>query len=264
MGARRVSLGQMNKRFSALISSAAFEWVVAVLIVLSAVNVGVGLSCPAWEGSSLVLDAVASVLFCVEMLLRLAAGGKGWYRFFQNGWNVFDFIVVVLSALPFMGSGVITLRLFRLFKLGRLFSAHAQMRHIINALMASIVPSLGVCLLLLLLMYVYAVLGVELFRGNDPARFGDLGAALITLGGLLTFEGWQEIFGTAYYGSHIIPSSAPIPCGPAAQAFGWQAVLYFFSYMVLGGFIILNLFVGIVVANLNAAQNSKKCTKSIF
>ena len=252
MGARRVSLGQMNKRLSTLISSAAFEWVVAVLIVLSAVNVGVGLSCPAWEGSSLVLDAVASVLFCVEMLLRLAAGGKGWYRFFQNGWNVFDFIVVVLSALPFVGSGVITLRLFRLFKLGRLFSAHAQLRHIINALMASIVPSLGVCLLLLLLMYVYAVLGVELFRGNDPARFGDLGAALITLGGLLTFEGWQEIFGTAYYGSHIIPSTAPIPCGPAPQAFGWQAVLYFFSYMVLGGFIILNLFVGIVVANLNA------------
>ena len=255
---QRVRVGVMMKGVASLISSAAFEWVVAVLIVLSAVNVGVGLSCPAWEGASFVVDAVVSVLFCVEMLLRLAAGGKGWYRFFQNGWNVFDFIVVVLSALPFMGSGVITLRLFRLFKLGRLFSAHAQMRRIINALIASIVPSLGVCLLLLLLMYVYAVLGVELFRGNDPARFGDLGAALITLGGLLTFEGWQEIFGTAYYGSHIIPSTAPIPCGPSPQAFGWQAVLYFFSYMVLGGFIILNLFVGIVVANLNAVRVTKQ------
>lgn len=242
------------KGVSAIISSTAFEWAVAVLIVLSAVNVGVGLSCPEWEGASFVVDAVISVLFCAEMGLRLAAGGKGWYRFFQNGWNVFDFIVVVLSALPFVGSGVITLRLFRLFKLGRLFSAHAQLRRIINALMASIVPSLGVCLLLLLLMYVYAVMGVELFRGNDPVRFGDLGAALITLGGLLTFEGWQEIFGTAYYGSHIIPSTAPIPQGPAPQAFGWQAVLYFFSYMVIGGFIILNLFVGIVVANLNAAK----------
>lgn len=42
----------MMKGVSALISSAVFEWEVAVLIVLSAVNVGAGLSSPAWVNDS--------------------------------------------------------------------------------------------------------------------------------------------------------------------------------------------------------------------
>ena len=64
----------------------------------------------------------------------------------------------------------------------------------IVATMLRSIPSLAnVILLLGLIIYVYAVIGVHLFGATDPAHWGGLPRAGLTLFQILTLEGWVEL-----------------------------------------------------------------------
>ncbi len=52
----------------------------------------------------------------------------------------------------------------------------------------------NIILLLLLLMFIYAVLGVTLFETVIPDRFADLATTMFTLFILLTMDGFEDIF----------------------------------------------------------------------
>lgn len=234
-----------------------FDIIVAILIILVAINIGVVLSCPEYRAIGTRLDTIGSAVFCVELLLRIAACGRQWYRFFTKGWNIFDFAIIVGSLLPFVGEGVMAARLLRIMKLGRLFAATPQMRILITAMLRSFVPSLGVCMLLLIVIYVYAIIGTELFAGNDPQRFGNLGISLVTMFSFITVDDWYNAFLTAYHGSDVFCSyetAVELVKSTAPQAFGWRAILFFFSYMLMVPFIVMNLFVGVIISCLQTAQ----------
>ena len=46
--------------------------------------------------------------------------------------------------------------------------------------------------LLLLLFYIYGVMGVAIFRDNDPVHFGNLKLSLLTLFRVVTLEDWTD------------------------------------------------------------------------
>lgn len=234
-----------------------FEAVVAAVIMAVAVNIGVTLSWPEYREVGLAVDAVGSAFFCAELALRMVAYGRKWYRFFANGWNVFDFVIIVGSLLPFVGPGYMAARLLRIMKLGRLFASTPQMRILITAMLRSIVPSLGVCMLLLIVIYVYAVIGTELYAGNDPQRFGNLGSSLVTMFSFITVDDWYNAYLTAYHGSDVYcayETAVELAKSTAPHAFGWRAGLFFFSYMIFVTFIVMNLFVGVIINCLQTAQ----------
>lgn len=234
-----------------------FDIVVAVVILVMAVNLGVGLSCPEYAAVSERIDLACSIFFCVELLVRILAYGRKWYRFFTKGWNLFDFVLITVTMLPFFSSGLLVLRLFRVMKLGRLFSATPQLRILVTALFHSLQPAAGVCLLLLIVIYIYAVIGTEAFAGNDPQRFGSLGISLASMFSFITIDDWYDAFLTAYYGSDVIQSrvgNGVLASPTAPEAFGWKAALFFFSYMMMVTFIIMNLFVGVVISSLQTAH----------
>ncbi len=180
-------------------------------------------------------DTLVQAIFVAEIAIRLLAAAPRVHRFFLDGWNVFDFAVVAASFLPQAGTFAVVARLARLLRVARLVSAFPELRLIVGTMLRSI-PSMGhVLLMLSLLLYVYGVLGVHLFRGQDPERWGSLGGALLTLFQILTLEGWVEV------------QAAVLATHPLA----W---IYFASFVFVGVFVVVNLFIAVVINNLETAK----------
>lgn len=222
---------------AALAAHPRFHGAVMALIVGNAVLVGAETSRALMErhGTALAAaNAVVQALFVAEMGLRLAAS-RPLRRFFADGWNVFDLAIVAVAMIPAVGPFATVARLARVLRLTRLISLSPDLRVIVGTMLRSI-PSMGhVVLLLGLLLYVYAIAGVFLFRDHDPRHWGDLGVALLSLFQILTLEGWPDM------------QAVLLPVRPWAWA-------YFASFVVIAVFVVINLFIAVVLNNLQAVQ----------
>ena len=173
-----------------------FQHFILGVIIVGAIVIGVETSATltARYGAIIVaVEVLIQTIFVAEIAIRVLAYWPRPAAFFHNGWNVFDFAVVAASLLPQAGPFAMVARLARLLRVTRVVSAFPELRLIVGTMVRSI-PSMGhVIVLLSLLLYVYAVLGFHFYREADPAHWGSLGAALLTLFQMLTLEGWVEI-----------------------------------------------------------------------
>lgn len=179
-------------------------------------------------------DVILGV-FILEVVLKITAVAPRLRLYFGNGWNLFDFSIVVLSLIPATGEFALVARLIRVLRVLRLVSAVPQLRLIVATLVRSI-PSMGhVIMLMSIIFYIYAVTGFHLFHTHDAERWGNLGAALLTLFQLVTLEGWVEVM------------------QKAMELHPW-AWVYFISFVLIGTFVMLNLFIAVVINNLEASK----------
>ncbi len=177
-------------------------------------------------------------VFIIEVALKLAAVSPRFGLYFGSGWNLFDFTVVVLSLIPATGEFALVARLVRVLRVLRLVSAVPQLRLIVATLVRSI-PSMGhVILLMSIIFYIYAVTGFHLFHEHDAEHWGTLGAALLTLFQMVTLEGWVDVMDTAM----------------EAHPWSW---IYFVSFVLIGTFVMLNLFIAVVINNLDASKSAE-------
>jgi voltage-gated sodium channel len=194
------------------------------------------------------LDKFILGVFIVEALLKLAAHGRQPWRYFADGWNVFDFLIIVVCLLPVVGPFAAVLRLARALRLLRLVSALPKLQLLVGALLKSLAAMGYVSLLLALLFYMYAVAGIQFFGKTDPANFGSFGSTFLTLFRLVTLDNWADIFNTQL-----------------AHAPAIKVAIYFVTFIVFGTMIILNLFIGIIMnsmAEAHAEQASEASAKS--
>ena len=181
-------------------SSRWFQNAALAVIVANAALIGVETSPALWErygGLFKALNAAVQVIFVVEITVRLLAYGPRIHRFFLDGWNVFDFGIVALSLLPAAGPIATVARLARLLRALRVVSALPELRLIVATMLRSIPSLANVVVLLGLILYVYAVVGVHLFAGVDPGNWGSLPRAGLTLFEILTLEGWVDLMNTS-------------------------------------------------------------------
>ncbi len=231
----------MIHRFGRIASSRWFQNAALAVIVANAVLIGIETSPALWESYGSVfnaLNAAVQVIFVVEIAVRLFAHAPRIHRFFLDGWNVFDFTIVALSLLPAAGPFATVARLTRLLRALRVVSALPELRLIVATMLRSIPSLANVVVLLGLILYVYAVVGVHLFAGVDPGNWGSLPRAALTLFEILTLEGWVEIMNTSL----------------AATPWAW---IYYVSFVVLAVFVVINLFIAIVINNLEAAKRDE-------
>jgi voltage-gated sodium channel len=216
-----------------------FQRLILGLILLNAILIGLETSTSfmqSYELQARALNIVFQFLFCVEILVRVIGNSNRLGHFFRDGWNLFDIAVVSLSLIPSVGPFATIARLARLLRVLRLVSVLPELKLIIGTMLKSI-PSLGhVTILLGLILYVYAVLGVHLFRESDPEHWGSLGTAFLTLFQIITLEGWTEIQKVSM------------------QTYPW-AWLYYVSFVVTAVFVVINLFIAVVLNNLETARS---------
>ena len=219
-----------------------FQQFIVGVIVLGAIVIGVETSATLtarYGAAILALEILIQTIFVAEIAIRILAYWPRPLAFFGNGWNVFDFVVVAASLLPQAGAFATVVRLARLMRVTRLVSVFPELRLIIGTMVRSI-PSMGhVIVLLTLLLFVYAVLGFHFFGEADAARWGSLGAALLTLFQMLTLEGWVEI------------QAAVLDAHP----WSW---LYFSSFVFVAVFVVVNLFIAVVINNLETVKHEQQ------
>jgi voltage-gated sodium channel len=187
-------------------------------------------------GLLLFLDRLCLLVFVVELLLKLYALGP---RFFRSGWNLFDLLVVGVSLAPTAG-GLSVLRALRVLRVLRVISVAPSLRRVVEGLVRAL-PGMGsVVLLLGIVFYVGAVMATKLFGAENPGQFGHLGLSALTLFQLMTFDGWM--------GEIVAPAMQ-------AHPFAWA---FFVPFMVVTGFAVLNLLVGLVVNAMQEAAEAER------
>ena len=207
------------------------------------------------EGFLNVANHLVLWIFVAEVVIKMGAEGTKPWRYFRDGWNCFDFVIVAACFLPFSGQAVTVLRLLRLLRVLKLVKALPKLQILVSALLKSI-PSMGyVTVLLLLLFYVYAVAAVFLFGQNDPLHFADLQIAMLSLFRVVTLEDWTDVMYINMYGCDRYGYSADsvVLCtAPEAQPI--LGVAFFVSFVLVGTMIILNLFIGVIMSGMDEAQ----------
>lgn len=111
----------------------------------------------------------------------------------ERAWNNFDFWLVTICYIPIPGVNAAFLRLLRLLRLMKLVGRVKQLQVIVVGLIKGMGAVSYIVILLVLVFYLFAVLGVSCFRRNDPFHFGSVGLAMITLYRIATFESWTAI-----------------------------------------------------------------------
>ena len=226
---------------SRLVNSAWFEYFIIAVILLNGIILGLETSdtVDRLYGDWLRLGNEAALwVFIVEAALKMLALSPRFYRYFQDGWNIFDFLVIVFALVPATGQFAMIARLARLLRVVRLISAIRDLRLIVAALVRAI-PSVGhVIMLMSIVVYIYAIMGYHLFHELDPARWGNLGLSVLTLFNIMTLDGWTQVMNSAM------------------RHYPW-AWMYFVSFVVVGTFVVINMFIAIIINSLDDAKRER-------
>ncbi|MDY7045948.1 MAG: ion transporter [Bacillota bacterium] len=231
-------MSTIRKKCATLAEHPAFMNTIIVLIVLNAILVGLetySFVAEKYAGWIYLADRILLWIFTLEIVIRLI-GSRSLKAFFKDPWSVFDF-VIVLSGHVLVGSYYVTvLRIMRVLRVLRAISIIPSLRKMVNALLLTI-PSMGTILLLLgIFFYVYGVIGTMMFQLIAPEYFGTLHQSLLTLFQVITLESWAS--------GVMRPILAEDPSS-------WW---YFVTFILIGAFVIVNLFVGVVVNNVEEAS----------
>jgi len=207
-----------------------------------------------------VVDHVTVIIFVLEIALKLIAD---FWLFWKDGWNLFDFFVTAGSLIPALlslaisedGNDVSTgniaslaknLKIFRTFRTLKMIAKFRSLRIIVRTIVEAL-QSLGfVLILLVILMYIFAVLAIGLFEDYSKSTiedlkyqyfFSDMIAAMRTLFQLLTLDQWFNIAKDITR----VESIHPI-----------VVIMFFIIWVALGAFIFRNIFIGVMVKNFQS------------
>ena len=230
-------------------NSRLFNNFILSLILLSAVVIGLetypSLAKKYYDVLSLI-DRLIIALFTIEIALKIISYGKKPWVYFADSWNVFDFIIVAICLIPLNDTHYFAVfRMLRILRVLRMITVFPKLKLIISALLRSI-PSMGYVIMLIgLLFYVYAIVGVFVFGATDQRHFGDLHHAFVTLFKVLTLEGWTDIMNVHIFGESVNENMQIISLWP---------FFYFASFILIGAMIILNLFIGVIMNSMEESQ----------
>ena len=228
--------------FDRIRSNKVFDMFVVGVILFSAVIIGIH----SYELDSrvvqimAVLDLAITLFFLFELSVRFL-GEPEKRRFFRQGWNVFDTLIVTVSLIPIDESELALLgRLIRIFRVLRMVSIIPELRILVNSLLRAL-PQMGyVCLLIFIIFYIYAAVGTSLFASVNPVLWGDIALALLTLFRVMTFEDWTDVMYETM-----------------DAGFGWSWIFYL-SFIFLTAFAFLNMIIGIVVKVLEEEHQRER------
>ncbi len=240
MLSRPLSL-ETRARVQRMTRSHSFEYFIVALIVANAILLGLETSSMLTERYGAWLDFGQWVIlgvFIAEAALKLFAVAPRIDSYFRDPWNDFDFLIIVLSLVPAVGALAMVARMARLLRVLRLVSVIPELRLLVTTLVRSLPGMLHILMLTGALMYIYSVIGYQLFSEHDPTHWRSLGVSLLSLFRVITLEDWTDIMYTAM----------------EAHPLAW---LYFTSFVVLATFIVINLFTALIVNNLDTMKQAR-------
>ena len=219
-----------------IIENKYFVTFITTVIIINAITLGLETSKNIKKDYGVYLsliDTIALTIFTIELLSKITVYRL---RFFRDGWNIFDFIIVVVSLIPASGPFSV-LRAFRIFRTLRLLSVVPSMKRIIQAIFISIPGILSVGTIIILIFYISSVLTTTFFGDKFYEWFGTVGNSMYTLFQIMTLESWSM--------GIVRPVMKEFPL----------AWLFFVPFILVTTFAVLNLFIGIIVDAMQQIAN---------
>ncbi|KAK1158100.1 cation channel sperm-associated protein 2-like [Acipenser oxyrinchus oxyrinchus] len=201
-----------------VLESEIFVNTILFLIILNTIVLGVQAEVfdnmdPSMDMLKLALDVLDwSILdiFLIEILLKWI---DNFVSFWKSTWNIFDFVVTVLSILPELMKAqeglnssnldfVKLIRIFRILRSLKMVSKFRQVRIIVLAISKAFKAMSFILLLLVVFTYIFAVAGVIFFqsytRSDRPdliynKNFKDIPSTFVTLFILFTMDHWYAL-----------------------------------------------------------------------
>uniref|UniRef100_A0A915B5U1 Voltage-dependent L-type calcium channel subunit alpha n=1 Tax=Parascaris univalens TaxID=6257 RepID=A0A915B5U1_PARUN len=253
------------------VTSQFFEYVIFIIILCNTTTLAMKHypPDPAMDHVLDVLNLVFTGVFAFEALFKIIALNPKNY--FGDRWNAFDFIIVLGSFIDIIygklspGSNIISINFFRLFRVMRLvklLSRGEGIRTLLWTFMKSFQALPYVALLIVLLFFIYAVIGMQVFGKvalNDETHihrnnnFHTFPAAILVLFRSATGEAWQEIMLSCSDREEVKcdPASDDYKQNPDARCGVDFAYPYFISFFMLCSFLVINLFVAVIMDNFD-------------
>ena len=228
-------------------------------------------------------------VFFIEVLLRWH-GRRSTREYFADRWNWFDVFILIIGIIPEV-AGIIftemddqqnsvfaTLRVLRIVQLTRSIRAIEELRVLIGVLLKSIKSLSYIAVLFLLVMYIYAIMGVTLFKNkqydqsehleltiSNPDPYGDIWEAFFTLFRILTGEDWTDLRYNLLTNEHTIGSKKTVGgevvvdnMNTVPGASNFVVTIYHVSWMVIAAYLLVNLVVGAIVNNFQLVLDARR------
>ena len=205
------------------------------------------------------------VVFTIEFIIKLLAQRL---FYFKVGWNMFDFVIVVLSilswavedvmeGLPIPPTMVRVVRVFRIGRVLRLVKSARGIRTLLFSLMVSLPALVNIGLLLIMVMFIYSIVGMSFFSRVRPRsgidelfNFRTFPASMIVLFQICTSAGWDSVLdGIMNEGPpYCNPNLKPTDCGSFTAG-----VLFLLTYLVISSIVIVNMYIAVILENFSQA-----------
>uniref|UniRef100_A0A8C2J522 Calcium channel, voltage-dependent, T type, alpha 1H subunit a n=1 Tax=Cyprinus carpio TaxID=7962 RepID=A0A8C2J522_CYPCA len=229
---------------------------------------------PYLEESLKYCNYVFTIIFIIEALLKLVA--FGFRRFFKDRWNQLDLAIVLLSimgitleeikmnaALPINPTIIRIMRVLRIARVLKLLKMATGMRALLDTVMQAL-PQVGnLGLLFMLLFFIYAALGVELFgklecTDNNPceglsrhATFENFGMAFLTLFRVSTGDNWNGIMKDTL--RECLPEDKH-----CLTYLPMVSPIYFVTFVLMAQFVLVNVVVAVLMKHLEESNKEAK------
>ncbi|XP_071396111.1 sodium channel, voltage-gated, type I like, alpha b isoform X2 [Centroberyx affinis] len=255
------------------ITKQAFDIVIMILICLNMVTMMVETDDQTEDMDNILywINLVFIVLFTGECVLKMISLR---HYYFTIGWNVFDFVVVILSIVGMFLSEVIekyfvsptlfrVIRLARIGRILRLIKGAKGIRTLLFALMMSLPALFNIGLLLFLVMFIYAIFGMSNFAYvkresgiDDMFNFETFGNSMICLFQITTSAGWDGLL------APILNKREP-DCDSQMEHPGNYykgncgnpsvGIFFFVSYIIICFLIVVNMYIAVILENFSVA-----------
>ncbi|KAL7013140.1 hypothetical protein ACKWTF_015214 [Chironomus riparius] len=281
---------------------AQFGNIILACIMLSSVMLAAENPMDANDDRNLILnkfDVFFTTVFTIELLLRLVSYGFILHKgaFCRSAFNLLDLLVVCVSLSSFVGdseamSAVKILRVFRVLRPLRAINRAKGLKYVVKCVIVAIKTIGNIMLVTYLLQFMFAVIGVQLFKGkffsctdgskrteeechgtylvisgddsespeirdrvwdNNRFHFDDVAKAMLTLFTVSTFEGWPNLL-------YVSIDSNAENYGPIHN-FRPIVAAYYIVYIIIIAFFMVNIFVGFVIVTFQneGEQEYKNC-----
>lgn len=235
----------MSSKLLKIVESPIFVQIIMGLIIFNAIVLGLKSYPHLMVQYGFILDVLDDVLvaiFVCELMVYLLVYGPK--KCFTDPWYVFDFVVisiVVLPAIFYILSHFLhvadlpdlghfsALRAMRVLRVLRLVTTFPNLRKVVQGLIAAI-PGIGsIGTLLLIVLYVFGLIGTNVYGEEFPKYFGNLQSSLFTLFQVMTAESWASNIARPVMEVH---------------PYAWT---YFIMFILASSFVVLNLFIAVIV-----------------
>lgn len=252
----KIPKNKLRKFFYNMVNHRYFEIVISLVICGSIINMSLIYDdAPQWYLDILnVIDQVFLLIFLIEITMKIL--GFGIYRYFSQKWNQFDFFIMIFglfdiiinklfsqkSLLFQIGPKILrTVRMLRIGRLIRLVKKFDGILKLIRTLIFSLPMTFNVLALLLLIFFVYTIIGCSIFgdsRKDEYVNFTNFLFGMMTLFKISTTDNWSETM------LSLLDDNIYCP-------------IYFVTFIIISQFVVTNLFILVLLQQFAEAESSQ-------